>query len=149
MDPTPNPDHDGHDPRIGHEPTEFNPRPILYFVGGLLTTTVVVHLLIFGQLSWFTGAQTPTAGRIVPLPPLKDQPSREPRLQEASTIDLGVLRRREQAELRSSDWVDEKAQTVRIPIDEAMRVIAAKGLPTRKSEAGADAVARPKDSDAR
>ncbi len=128
----PNPELTGHDHRRGHEPTEIDPRPILYFVGGLITTTVVVHLLIFGQLSWYSREGTPAAGKVGPLPPLKRQPTAEPRLQEAYAIDLAVMRRREQAELGSSGWVDEKARTVHIPIDEAMRVIAEKGLPSRK-----------------
>ncbi len=147
MDSTP--EHDGHDPRRGHEPTEIDPRPIFYFVGGLITTIVVVQLLVTGQLGWYSGRQTPAVAKISPLPPLKNQPSREPRLQEAYAIDLAVMRRREQEELGSSGWVDEKARTVRIPIDEAMRVIANEGLPTRKPLEAADAAAKPKNSDAR
>ena len=148
MDPT-TPDLTGHDHRPGHEPTDISPRPILCFLGVLITSAVVIHLLVFGQLGWYSGEETPAAGKIGPLPPLKRQPTAEPRLQEASTIDLGELRRREQAELESSGWVDEKARTVRIPIDEAMRVIAERGLPARKSQEGADAVAQPKNPDAR
>ncbi len=144
-----NPDQTGPNHRPGHEPTDINPRPIFYFVGGLIATTVIVHLLIFGQLSWYSREETPAAAKIGPLPPLKGQPSAEPRLQEAYAIDLQVMRRREQAELRSSGWVDEKARTVRIPIDEAMRVIAEGGLPARKSPAGSDASPSPKTSDAR
>ncbi len=129
----PNPDLAGHDHRRGHEPTDINPRPILIFVGVLLASAVVIQLLVFGQLSLYSGDETPVAGKVDPLPPLKRQPSTEPRLQEAYAIDLAVMRRREQAELGSSGWVDEKARTVHIPIDEAMRVIAEKGLPARNT----------------
>ena len=105
MDPT-TPDLTGHDHRPGHEPTDISLRPILLFVVALVATAVVIHLLLFAQLGWYSGDETPAAGKIGPLPPLKRQPTAEPRLQEASTIDLGELRRREQAELESSGWVD-------------------------------------------
>jgi hypothetical protein len=144
----PNPDLTGHNHRRGYESIDISPRPILLFLGGLITTAAVVHLLIFGQLSWYSREETTTAGRIAPLPPLKRQPTSEPRLQEAYAVDLADMRRRERAELGSSDWVDEKAGTVRIPIDEAMRVIAEKGLPARKSQMGTDAVVPPQASDA-
>jgi len=148
MDPT-TPDLTGHNHRPGHEPTDISLRPILRFLGALIGSAVVIQLLLYAQLGWFSSAETPTAGRIGPLPPLKDQPTAEPRLQEAPTIDLGDLRRRERAELESSGWVDKKARTVRIPIDEAMRVIAETGLPTRKAQEGTDAAAPAKKSDAR
>jgi len=148
MDPTP-PDLTGHDHRPGHEPTDISLRPILRFLGALIATAVVVQLLLYVQLDVYTEGEMPAAGKVDPLPPLKDQPTAEPRLQEASTIDLAVLRRRERAELESSAWVDKKARTVRIPIDEAMRVIAEGGLPARKSQEGADAAPRPKNPDAR
>jgi hypothetical protein len=148
MDPT-TPDLTGHDHRPGHEPTDISLRPILRFLVALIGSGVVIQLLLYAQLSWFAADEAPTAGKIGPLPPLKRQPTAEPRLQEASTIDLGELRRRERAELESSGWVDEKARTVRIPIEEAMRVIAERGLPARKSQEETDAVAQPKNPDAR
>jgi hypothetical protein len=148
MDPT-TPDLTGHDHRPGHEPTDISLRPILRFLVALIGSGVVIQLLLYAQMGWFAADETPTAGKIGPLPPLKRQPTAEPRLQEASTIDLGELRRRERAELESSGWVDQKARTVRIPIAEAMRVIAERGLPARKSQEGTDAVAQPKNPDAR
>ncbi len=145
----PNPVAPGHDHRRGHEPTDINVRPIVIFVAALVTSAVCIHLALALQLGWYSRDQTPTAGKIAPLPPLKHRPTAEPRLQEAYSIDLAVMRRREQAELHSSGWVDEKAGIVRIPIDDAMRLIAAKGLPARKSREGEGAGARPKTSDAR
>jgi len=38
--------------------------------------------------------------------------------------------------LNSYDWIDQKAGTVRIPIDRAMQLLAQRGLPTRP-QAGA------------
>ncbi len=150
MDPSPNLNQTGHNHQPGYEEIDVSPRPIFYFLGVLIASAVVIHLLLFAQLRWFAGQETPAAGKVGPLPPLARQPTAEPRLQEAYAIDLEVMRRRERAELGSSGWVDEKAGTVRIPIDEAMRVIAEGGLPARKSQEGAaGAVAQPKNSDDR
>ena len=148
MDPT-TPDLTGHDHRPGHEPTDISLRPILRFLGALIASAVVIQLLLVGQLSWYAADETPAAGKIGPLPPLKRQPTAEPRLQEASTIDLGSCGGGSgRNSSRPAGWI-EKARTVRIPIEEAMRVIAERGLPARKSQEGADAVAQPKNPDAR
>ncbi len=145
----PNPDLTGRDHRRGHEPIDLDLRPLALFVVALLTTAAVIHLVLALQLGWYSRGETPAAAKLGPLPPLKHQPTAEPRLQEAPALDLAEMRRREQAELGSSGWVDEKARTVRIPIDEAMRLIAAKGLPARKSPAGSGASLPAKTSDAR
>lgn len=147
MDPSP--DLTGRDHRRGHEPIDLDLRPLALFVVALVTTAAVVHLVLALQLGWYSRGETPAAVKLGPLPPLKRQPTAEPRLQEAPALDLAAMRRREQAELHSSGWVDEKARTVRIPIDEAMRLIAAKGLPARKSPAESSASPFPKTSDAR
>jgi len=53
----------------------------------------------------------------------------EPRLQVQPFQDVAALRAEEQALLTSAAWVDEKAGIARIPIDEAMKIVAEKGLP--------------------
>jgi hypothetical protein len=59
------------------------------------------------------------AGRVPP----------EPRLQTLPFADIESQRAEEHDVLTSYGWADEKAGTVRIPIDEAMRLIAKRGLP--------------------
>ena len=55
----------------------------------------------------------------------------EPRLQERPFDDVAKLRAVEKDALEGYGWVDEKAGVVRIPIDEAIRILARRGLPAR------------------
>ena len=55
----------------------------------------------------------------------------EPRLQVDPRQDLSAYREREAALLDGYRWVDKNAGVVRIPIDEAMKRVVERGLPTR------------------
>lgn len=68
---------------------------------------------------------TPTAGR--------EEPP-EPKLQTASSDDLRTLRAAEETELTSYGWIDKKAGVVRIPVERAIDLVAARGLPLRPAE---------------
>jgi hypothetical protein len=72
-----------------------------------------------------TTAEYPlAAGQQHRLPP-------EPRLQVSPRTDLMNLRLGENGMLASYGWVDKNAGVVRIPIDDAVRITLAHGLPTR------------------
>ena len=60
-----------------------------------------------------------------PLPP-------EPRLQESPRQDLKAMRAREDWELSHYFWVDKQKGTVAIPIERAMDILAAQGIPPQK-----------------
>jgi hypothetical protein len=53
----------------------------------------------------------------------------EPRLQEMPFKDISELRAEERQLLDGSGWVDEPAGIARIPIAQAMKIVAEKGLP--------------------
>src|SRR5258706_11057776 len=53
----------------------------------------------------------------------------EPRLQEMPFKDIAQLRTEERHLLDGSGWVDEKAGIAHIPVADAMRIVAEKGLP--------------------
>jgi hypothetical protein len=55
----------------------------------------------------------------------------EPRLQTDPRDDLANLRRAEEEVLQSYAWIDRNADVVRIPIEQAMKLTAERGLPTR------------------
>ena len=56
-----------------------------------------------------------------------------PRLQVRPAQDLKQLRQAEDDRLNSYGWVDQKAGTVRIPIDRAMDLLVEKGLPVHEA----------------
>ena len=53
----------------------------------------------------------------------------EPRLEDNEFTELNDYRYQEEVTLNSSDWVDQGAGTVRIPIEQAMKLIVERGLP--------------------
>lgn len=57
----------------------------------------------------------------------------EPRLQLEPKTDLVVLRTAEDKALRTLDWVDKQAGVVRVPIERAMEMLVARGLPARQA----------------
>jgi hypothetical protein len=87
----------------------------------------VVVLVLFNLLSDRANRQDP------PNPPLarheQGRTPPEPRLQVLPSKDIGELRAEEQAVLRGAAWVDQKAGVAQIPIEEAMKIVAEKGLP--------------------
>jgi hypothetical protein len=62
----------------------------------------------------------------------------EPRLQVTPMPDLKAVRDNEDNLLHSYAWVDPKHGLVRIPIDQAIDILAAKGLPSRPQAAAVE-----------
>jgi flagellar biosynthesis/type III secretory pathway M-ring protein FliF/YscJ len=144
-------DNSSHGVGVGHEASELKIGPVVWFVIGLSVATIVIGLLVAGLFSTLgkreessSASPSPLAGERQKLPP-------EPRLQLApSTVEqlegnkppnlkqdhplqeMKRLRAEEERTLNSYGWVDEKAGTVRIPIDEAKKRLLEKGIPTRQ-----------------
>jgi len=97
----------------------------------LVVTTVVVILLLWRLYFVFVGRE---AARQPPPPILKVDPEvmtvPPPNLQTLPTLDLQAFRAREDSVLHSYGWVDKEAGVVRIPIEEAMRLLVERGLAT-------------------
>jgi hypothetical protein len=81
-----------------------------------------------------------------PPPILKADPeamSAPPQPPDAAGAGLQGLRAREEGVLESYGWVDQKAGIVRIPIEEAMRLLAERGLPSPSPSAAAAEKGKP------
>jgi hypothetical protein len=96
------------------------PRALLLFGASLLVfiavSGVALRLIFDFRPGW-------------PIPAPGQRAQVEPELQTAPRLDLAALRRREDAELARLGWVDRAAGIARIPIEDAMRIIAQRGLP--------------------
>ncbi len=57
------------------------------------------------------------------------QPPPKPRLQTSSDADLKTLRAAEEKRLTSAGWISEREGIVHIPIDQAIKIVAEKGVP--------------------
>jgi hypothetical protein len=126
-------EHQPHHADVSHEASDVNIRPILAVGGGLLVLGAVVYFvvwLMFGYLN-----RRDSAASASPVYPLavgqEDRLPPEPRLQANPRQDLRDLRESEGALLKRYGWVDKNGGVVRIPIDEAMKLVLQRGLPAR------------------
>jgi hypothetical protein len=58
----------------------------------------------------------------------------KPTLQSDDVVDLAKMRSDEDEILSTYGWVDQKNGVARIPIDEAMKMVAQQGLPARPQQ---------------
>ncbi len=127
----------GHDPAagnpaIGYEQSDVNARGVLIFAAALLAVGIVIHVLIWLLFLVFDTRQA--RGQTLQYPLAVQQEQRlppEPRLQTNPRQDLLDMRAAEDQILTSYRWVDRNAGVVRIPIDQAMKLVVERGLPAR------------------
>jgi hypothetical protein len=135
----------------GYEHTDANIFILAKFALWLLISAVVIHAglwmafyLFVEQRELKTEAEFPLAVEV------SDQPRlpASPRLQRVPATEIMEFRREENKILEGYGWVDKNAGTVRIPIDQAMRLMLERGLPARP-DAGAETPGMmPQDSSA-
>ncbi len=120
-------------PEVAHEESDVNVRAIFGFGAALVALAVVVHLVLWLLVNYYT-KQAAAVPRDFPLSAeyQKQQPP-EPRLQTRPQQDLRDLRAREDELLNGYGWIDKNAGVAHIPIEEAMKIIAQRGLPAREA----------------
>jgi hypothetical protein len=119
---------------VSHEESDIDIGGIFKFAVGLTVAAAVVHVVIWFMFVWFQAAAASAdvsnplrIGEEVRVPP-------EPRLQVEPRQDLADYREREAALLDGYRWIDKGSGVVRIPIDEAMKRVVERGLPTRPAQ---------------
>ena len=117
---------------VDHEASDVDIRAILGFGIGLIVAGIFIYVAIWLLFVFFAGRET----RVAPEFPLavgqEQRVPPEPRLQIHPRQDLLDLRKQEDEILTSYGWVDKTGGVVRIPIDEAMKVVVERGLPARQ-----------------
>ena len=112
-----------------------NVRAILRFGLWMVVSAVVIYAALFGMFQYFDRqaavadpAQNPLlVGEKPPATPVSRFP--QPRLQANAAADLVKIQATEQEKLATYGWVDRNAGVVRMPIDQAMRLVAQRGVP--------------------
>lgn len=120
---------------IRFEPTDVSTRPIALSVLALAVFTVIFTFaghLTFQLLAAREEASSPPASPLAEQYAAKEPP--EPRLQVDPKKDLVVHRAAEDKILGRLAWVDRDAGIVQVPIERAMELLLAKGLPARDGE---------------
>jgi hypothetical protein len=91
---------------------------------GVIVTFVVV-VAIAGAAAWILVKRWSESGFVqAPPPPSRFMPAVGPALQISPARDLQDLRTREERLLHSTEWIDRNAGMVRIPIEQAMSLLA-------------------------
>ena len=130
-------------PDVRYEQTDVRAGAIVRFALALVVVVVLAAVFLLGffkLLARQERRQDPAP------PPLAQEAGRlppAPRLQSNPLQDLEQLRAEEEKELASYGWVDQKAGIARIPIDEAIKIVAARGLPPASASPAPSAAPSP------
>lgn len=119
---------------VVHEESDVNVSAILRYGLGLAAIALVVHVFLWWLLGIYERqherAQTQVypmaAGQQNRLPP-------SPRLQANPQQELQDLRAKQRALLEGYGWVSKETGIARIPIEDAMKMVVERGLPTREA----------------
>jgi len=125
---------------LGFERQDLGSRPIIGFIVSLVVLGVLTYYVLWGMFHFLDAynrrhqrvvsplAQVEMDTRIVT--PASIQRFPEPRLEDNERTELNDFRYAEEEKLNSYGWVDQNAGVAHIPIDEAMKLVAQRGLPT-------------------
>lgn len=123
-EPKPEPGH------VHYEKRDVDAPAVLRAAGVLVVVTVATAMVVLGFFRYLSQAAArhdrPPAPLARPDTGLMPPP---PRLQTAPALDLARFRSEEEETLATYGWVDKEAGVVRIPIEQAMRLVAERGLP--------------------
>jgi hypothetical protein len=131
--------HPDDNPQVSYERKDINIVQITGFGIGLLIACMVTVFGMWVLFEYFAGREdkvNPAVPHMMEaekpqLPPL-------PRLQPDPPKELKDMRANEEMLLNSYGWVDQSKGIAHIPIDQAMNVVAQKGLPVKVSPAGGE-----------
>jgi hypothetical protein len=134
-----------------YERSDISAAGILYFLVGLALAGLVAYFIVDGLYHFLDKRSAETQTPVSPLVTNASADTRhiskgypqgtfpDPKLEEDERGQLNGIRLTEEQTLSSYDYIDQKAGTVRIPIDRAMDLIAQRGLPVRAQGASAEA----------
>lgn len=127
-------------PSVAHEKAEEDVSAVSSFGIGLAIGIVVVAFAMWGLFEMFYAREDAHSPVVPPaiLTEEKAQQPPEPHLQAEPRLDLQALHEGEDEVLNNYAWVDPARGIVRIPIDEAIKIVAAKGLPSQPATDLAD-----------
>jgi len=125
----------------GHEPTDVNPSVVALFTAGLLVLLVLAAWLVSGITR---SIETAIERRDVPQSPLLHAESPpEPRLQADPAVALARWREEQEARRSSYEFADGTSDVVRIPVEEAIEILARRGFPEPEGRPGSESEGEP------
>ncbi len=116
-------------PNAAYETTDFSPGPVITFGVGILALVAVSFVIIIGVMKLLENLN-PVGQSISPVERVSQVPA-PPRLEVEEGGDLAESLSKADAVLNHYGWVDKSSGKVHIPIDRAIDLLAARGLPVR------------------
>jgi hypothetical protein len=132
--------HEHHHDDLGFEREDLGAKPVIGFIVSLVISGVLIYYVIWGIFHFLDAydrkhqqSRTPlikveTNTRDVQTQMIQRFP--EPRLEDNERTELNGFRYGEEEQLNSYGWVDKNAGVAHIPIEQAMQLIAQRGLST-------------------
>jgi hypothetical protein len=127
---------------VNYEPRDLGGRGIIAFLIVLVISTAVLAGTVWGYYAYHlkhpvneparTGIAMVTDTPVTQPDPTKRFP--RPTLQPDDVADLSKMRADENEILNSYGWVDQANGVARIPVDQAMKMVAQQGLPARPQQ---------------
>lgn len=128
-------------PGMEFERQDLSPGGVYGFLIGLAIACMVVAGILWGMYHSLDAYERRHQPEQNPLAPPASTETRkvsaediekfpQPRLESNERLEINDFRLKEEQDLNSYGWVDEKSGVVRIPIDRAMQLVAQRGLPT-------------------
>ena len=131
-----------HEPPAGihHETSDVHVRPLAWLGVGLAVLVVISIVAMKGVFMLLDRRQA--QNDVAPPPMMTQRPQQppEPRLQTTPVPNLKLIVEQESKQLTSYRWVDSKSGVVRIPVDQAMKLLAERGLPAGNESGQTSAV---------
>jgi hypothetical protein len=122
-------EHEPHNP-VDFERSDADPAIVTRLGVGVAVTVVIASFVVLGL---FRALQRSAQSSQAPVPLLasheRDRQPPAPRLQVQPFADLLTLHAHEQQVLESTGWVDRAKGVAHIPIEQAMKIVAERGLP--------------------
>ncbi|MGO9258738.1 MAG: hypothetical protein ACLQU1_20820 [Bryobacteraceae bacterium] len=112
------------DQQPGYEVRDVNAWAVGKFAIGLVLLCIFAIVVLLGFFNYLETSHGPIAGTARDLRP-------QPRLESTPVPDLKAMRDAEDKILNSYGWVDQPKGVVRIPIAQAIDLLAQRGLPAR------------------
>jgi hypothetical protein len=121
--------HEETHPEVQYEKSDVSSGGVLMFAIWFVAILAVIHVLLFGFLGTLERSQqskqpeVPQVAQERPHFPKDIKEIPEPRLQVLEVRDMKELHEREDKDLSGYGWVDPAHGTVRIPLEQAMKLL--------------------------
>jgi hypothetical protein len=119
---------------VVHEESDVNVSAIIRYGIGLLVIAAVLHVFLWWLQGTYSRQNQRAQTQVYPLAAgQQDRLPPSPRFQENPQQELQDLRAKQKAQLEGYGWVNKEAGVARIPIEDAMKMVVERGVPTRET----------------